>query len=147
MAEPISIYNSAPLTIGKTKVTDIGGIAILVTNKTGGDSVAGEVVKPNTAIANSVILSATSDDDIIGVFLDSGVPDGSEAWVVVSGIAYVKANASGFSKGDRIVASATTAGRVDEGNSPSTAVHFTEIGHALEDAAANTTGKVALHFN
>jgi len=37
-------------------------------------------------------------DDLLGVFLDDGVPDGAEAWVVVIGIAEVKANATGFTR-------------------------------------------------
>lgn len=132
---------------GKIKLTSIGGIAILLTNKTGAASVEGELVISSTVTANAVALAAANEADHFGFFLESGVADGSEAWIVISGIAEVKADATGYSKGDRLIASSATGGRVETGNTPSTAEHWTEIGHALEDAAANAIGKAALHFN
>lgn len=126
--------------------TFLGGWAILVTNKTGANSVQGETVIASAVTANAVALSTTSDADIIGVFLESGIADGSEAWVVIAGIAEVKADATGFSKGDRVVSSTATAGRVEANNSPAAAAHFTEVGHAFEDAAANAVGKCNIHF-
>lgn len=130
----------------KMKLTAIGGMAVSLTNKSGAVSVKGEGVEVDTVTDNAVNLTETSDAFCIGFFLDANVQDGEEAWIVVSGIAVVKADAGGFSKGDRLTTSSATAGRVQINNSPSTAVHFTEIGHALEDAAANATGKAAIHF-
>lgn len=131
----------------KSKLTLIGGFAIKLTNKTGANSVAGEVVKVDTANDNAVVLNNTSGDALFGVFLDSGIADGAEAWVVISGIAEVKADAGGFTRGDRLIASTVTAGRVEFSNTPAVAVHFTELGHAFETAAANALGKAVLHFN
>jgi hypothetical protein len=128
-------------------ITDIGGIAIKLTNKTGSSSVKGEVVKPNAALANSIVKNGISGTEAIGVFLDSDIADGSEAWIVVTGIAEVRADAAGFSIGDRLIASSATTGRAETNNSPANTVHFTEIGHTLENAAANALGKCALHFN
>ena len=131
----------------KVRITDIGGIAILLTNKTGNASVQGEVVKNNSGQDNSVILTGTTDGFMLGVFLESGIADGQEAWVVIMGIAEVKADATGFTRGDRVIGSTATAGRVETDNTPAVAAHFTEAGHALETAAANAVGQCALHFN
>jgi hypothetical protein len=131
----------------KIKVTDLGGIAVKLTNKTGGLSVAGEAVKTDTVLDDSVVLVAANGDEIIGLFLDDGIADGQEAWVVIAGISLVKADPNGYSKGDRIVISTTTNGRGVANNAPAVAAHFTEIGHALQDAAANSTARCVLHFN
>jgi hypothetical protein len=130
----------------KIKVTDLGGIAVLLTNKSGAPSVQGEVVQADTVVDSAVDVEAASGADPIGVFLESGVADGDEAWIVFMGIALVKADATGYSKGDRVVMSTVTNGRVEANNSPSAAAHFTELGHALEDAGANAASKCMLHF-
>lgn len=131
----------------KARHTAIGGFAVQLTNKTGVDSVKGEVVIASTTTDFAVSLAPTSSDDLFGVFLDSGIPDGSEAWIVVSGRAEVKADATGFTRGARVIMSAATAGRVKIGDTPSTAEHWTEHGHAIQTAAANATGQCVIHFN
>lgn len=131
----------------KFKITSIGGYAIKLTNTTGVNTVQGEVVKSDPATNNAVILSTTSDDDILGVFLESGIVDDAEAWVVVTGIAEVKADGTGFARGDRVISSTATVGRVETDNTPAVAAHFTEVGHALERAQPNAVGKCVLHFN
>lgn len=129
------------------KVTEIGGVAVKLTNKSGVPSVQGEVVHVDSITDSAVSLETAGDDDPFGVFLDGGVADGEEAWIVFIGIALVKADANGFSRADRIVMSVTTDGRAVGNNAPSVAAHFTEVGHAFEDAAANAVGKCVLHFN
>ena len=131
----------------KTKMTAIGGYAVALTNQTGANSVAGEVVVTDAGNDSAVVLSGTTDPDVMGVFLDSGIADGAEAWVVVGGIADVLADASGFTRGDRVGSSTATAGRVETINAPSVASHFTEVGHALDTAAANSLGLCVLHWN
>lgn len=130
----------------KIKLTAIGGYAIKLTNKSGANSVAGEVVIASTANADAVASGAASELQPIGVFLDDGITDGSEAWIVVSGIADVKADGTGWALGDRIVTSAT-AKRGAVNNAPTAAVHFQELGHAIEAAAANALGRCVLHQN
>ena len=130
---------------GKIKLTSIGGIAVLLTNKSGSNSVAGDIVEASTGTVDAVALADASSNHAVGIFLDSGVVDGSEAWIVVGGIADVHMDAGGCSKGDRIITSAT-AGRGDVSNSPATAVHFREIGHAIEAAAANANARCLIHF-
>jgi hypothetical protein len=70
----------------KNKLTALGGLAIKLTNKTGSNTVQGQLVKADTANNDAVILTAISDTECFGVFLEGGIADGSEAWVVVSGI-------------------------------------------------------------
>lgn len=129
----------------KAKMTTIGGFAIKLTNKTGAPSVAGDVVIASTITTDAVVLAAASELMCVGIFLDSGIADGSEAWVVTSGIADVHMDAGGCTRGDRIVTSLTP-GRGLVNNLPAVAVHFQEIGHAVEPAAANANARCVIHF-
>ena len=82
----------------------------------------------------------------IGVFLESGVADGSEAWVVVSGIADVFIDAGGSARGDRLVTGAI-GGFATVNNNPAVAVHFQEIGHCTETRVGAGLARCILHFN
>ncbi len=127
----------------------LGGLCIKLTNKTGGNTVKGNILAVDNSVSNddSVVLAATGSDKPIGVFLDADVADGAEAWVVVSGIADVLADSNGWLNGDRVIMSmATTAGTGQASNTPVPSVHLTEIGHALEDATS-ALGRCILHFN
>ena len=130
----------------KFKITLIGGYAIKITNKSGANSVAGDVVNASTGTTDAAGLTGVSDDHPVGVFLDSGIPDGDEAWVVWGGIADVHMDAGGCLFGDRIITSATP-GRGLVNNSPAIAVHFQEMGHAIETTGANGNARCILHFN
>ncbi len=129
----------------KIGFTAIGGLAIKLTNKTGSNSVEGEIVETDATTANAVNLADAGDVQSSGVFYESGIADGSETWIIISGIAEVRADAGGFVKGDRLITSATV-GRAAVDNAPAVAVHFQEIGHAIEDAAANAIGKCIIGF-
>ncbi len=133
----------------KFKITSIGGSAIKLTNKTGGVSVAGQLVAPYSATAvDDAVKTATADsDEVIGVIYNTGVADGSEVWVVVSGIADVLMDAGGSARGDRIISS-PTAGSADVWNTGgAVATHFLEIGHCLETRGGAGLAKAVLHFN
>ncbi len=138
----------------KFKLTAIGGYAIKLTNKTGANSVAGNLVKADTATDDAVILTAATDDECFGVFLDAGITDGSEAWVVIAGIAdvlfddnvtAVRGNWNGTGQ----------AGLARTQTSPPAlgiAAHFEEIGHSIENVTAGGGGtfilaRCVLHFN
>ena len=136
----------------KSKITTLGGLAVKLTNKTGVNSVAGKLVIASTGTDNAVALTASGGVNCIGVFLDSGVADGSEAWVVVSGIANVLFDDDhGTTRGDWV--STGAAGYATSAASPAAApTHFEEIGHCLETVAAGGAGtfitaKCVLHFN
>ena len=147
----VGIDNASPTQIldikAKTGFSEIGGLLIKLTNKTGNVSVKGESVEVSIVTENAVSLCGADSLEPIGVFLEAGVADGAEAWIVIGGIAEVLADANGFSRGDWIQTS-NTAGR-GEGSAhlPNPVAHMQEMGHAIEDAAANSLGKVVLHFN
>ncbi len=131
----------------KTKLTLIGGYAIKITNKTGGNTVAGQLIKPDTLNDDAFITIAANDQEIIGIVLDAGIADGSEAWVVVAGIADVLMDAGGSASGDRAISSAT-AGSADVWNvGGAVATHFQEIGHCIETRVGAGLARCVLHFN
>lgn len=129
----------------KYKLTLIGGMAVLLTNESGGVSVAGDIVMASTGTVDAVDIAGADGLNSIGVFLDSGVAESAEAWIVVSGIADVHIDAGGCVLGDRIITGAP-AGRGTVSNLPAVAVHFQEIGHAIEGAAANANARCVIHF-
>jgi len=137
------------------RITPEGGLAVKLINKTGAASVKGSLVSSNPAVgslAGSVVLQS-NEFDTIGVFYDSGVPDGNNAWVVVSGLADVLwKNSTGSTKGNVAIADAVD-GRASDiavpSTSPAAAEHFKEIGHVLETKSGGTDILVrcVLHFN
>lgn len=144
----------APRGNQKMKITALGGLAVKITNKTGANSVAGQQVKPDTAIDDAVILTAVNDDEVMGVFLDDGVTDGSEAWVVISGIADVRFGDNvGAVRQDWVGTGASAGNAQRQAAAPgAVALHFQEIGHAIETVAAGGPGtfikaRCMLHFN
>lgn len=77
----------------KWMLTPEGGIAIKLTNKTGAASVANAAVQVSVDHANAVALAQTTVEgttaECIGAFYESGVADGSEAWIVIAGLGQV----------------------------------------------------------
>ena len=144
-----------PLSVAeKICMTKTGGIAIKLTNQTGATTVQGQIVKPDTANDDSFILCATSDAEIIGVVLESGVADRAEAWIVVSGIADVAMEDNvGATRQDVIISSPTDAGySLPSAGVPSVANHWREVGHVIESVAAGGIGtrilaRCVIHFN
>ena len=133
----------------KFKLTAIGGYAIKLTNKTGSNSVAGQLVTVYTAtsVDDAFRLSDANGDNNIGIVLDSGVADGSDTWVVTGGIADVLMDSGGSARGDRIISSAT-AGSADVWNvGGAVATHFLEIGHCLETRTGAGLARCIIHFN
>ncbi len=141
----------------KCQMTPIGGYAIKLTNTTGANTVAGQLVKADAATNDAVILTAANELECFGVFLDSGVADDAEAWVVVSGIADVAMEDNTTStRGNWVRTSITEAGYADATNAatpqPINQTHFTEIGHCIETVTATGEGthvsaRCILHFN
>jgi hypothetical protein len=133
-------------------VTEYGGIAIRLINKTGAASVKGTLVEADTAVDMAFAVAAVDALDVIGVVYEDGVADGDEAWVVIYGIAEVLLKDSTASTRHYWVQSSDVAGRADATNAaPPGAVlaHFQEIGHCLESkiAGTNVLCKIAMHFN
>ena len=136
---------------GEIKLTNIGGIAIRLINKTGAASVAGQLVDADSTTDNAVGQAGIGDVDCIGVFLDSGIADGALAWVVVGGIADVAFDDNVAAVRGNWVATGAAAGYARTAGSPAAAPqHFEEIGHCIESVAAGGGGthilaKVVLH--
>ena len=144
----------------KSGMTAIGGFAIKLTNKTGGNSAAGRLVTASTGNNDAVTYVGANGLVCIGVFLDSGIADGSEAWVVVSGIADVAMETNtATTRGYWVKVSDTEAGYADATNAfpPGGTIvaledHNSEIGHCIESVAAGGAGthilaRCVLHFN
>jgi len=140
------------------KMTKDGGYAVLMLNKTGAASVRGEVVTPynDTAIDNAVEKIVKDVPNPIGVFEESGIPDGQYAWIVVSGRAYVYfvGNttrghlARGFLTADGASYVAGQALSETVPTSPfATDKHFYEIGHVMESRTGAGLALTDLHFN
>ncbi|KKL81598.1 hypothetical protein LCGC14_1993200, partial [marine sediment metagenome] len=68
----LQIANSTEFN-AKSKMTSIGGFAIRLTNKTGSNSVAGQLVQTDTSQNDAVKLTGIDEEETIGVFLDGGV--------------------------------------------------------------------------
>ena len=143
------------LSTAKTKITVTGGIAILLTNKTGANTIQGQIVKADTATDDAVILASAADDEAFGVFLEAGIADGSEAWVVVSGIADVAFDDNVAAVRGNWVATGVLAGYARTQAAPpalGVAAHFEEIGHCIQSVSAGGAGthilaRCVLHFN
>lgn len=140
--------SSGPLSVNdKSSMTAIGGFAIKLTNKTGTTTVAGQLVQADTTTDFAFATAASAADDVVGIVLDAGVGDGSEAWVVVSGMADVLVDSGGCTRGDRLIAS-TTSGSAEVWNTGgAVATHFLEIGHCIETVVGTGLARCILHFN
>ena len=139
----------------KFKITTIGGYAVKLTNQTGANTIAGQLVKADTASDDAVILTAAGDNECFGVFLDSGIADGSEAWVVISGIADVAMeDNTAATHGNWVQTSDAEVGYANATSATPAAApaHFEEIGHCIESVAAGGGGthilaRCIVHFN
>ena len=140
----------------KVRITPEKGLALKLINKTGGASVKGEVVTNSPTTSNAVSKIVVDIPNPIGVFYESDIADGEEAWVVVSGIAdvYYVGNttlghlARGFLTAD--------GGSYVTGQALSEAIpvspfdvdkHFYELGHVLESRVGAGLAKTILHYN
>ncbi len=140
-----------PFSMGeKICMTALGGLAIKLTNKSGGVTVQGQLVfaYSATAVDGAFDVAGLSQDNVIGIVLEAGVADGSEAWIVISGIAEVLMDAGGSVRGDRIISSGNIAGSGDVWNAGgAVATHFLEIGHCIESVGGIGLARCIVHFN
>lgn len=140
----------------KVMFTPEGGIAVRMTNRTGVVSVKGEVVCNSSSYPNAVTKIVKDVPNPIGVFYTSGIKEGQEAWVVVSGIAdvYYVGNTTlghlsrGFLTADGgSYVSGQAMSEAVPGSPFSADKHFFEIGHVLEARTGAGLAKTILHFN
>lgn len=142
---------------GNARITNEGGFAYRLYNKTGSASQKGLIVRSSTAMASSVTVADAGIPDPIGVFYEDGVPDGSLAWVVTNGIAdvlledstaatlryWVKMSENQNGRADASIA-APSGGAIGELEE-----HMHEIGHSLESqsAGSDVLCRILMHFN
>lgn len=120
----------------KVKMTELGGFAVLMINKTGATSVKGTVVAVSATTDNGCAIADTSADDVLGVIYNSGIADGSPVWVVVGGIAEVLIeNATAANLRAYVSMSTTVAGRV---NAAGIAASTLDIGSCIKAVVAGT---------
>ncbi len=144
----------------RVQITPIGGIAIKLTNKTGSNTVQGQLVRADSANDDAFQLIVADGEECFGIVLEAGVADGSEAWIVVSGIADVAMqDNTAATHGNWLRTSITEAGYANATNAsppgggiPELDRHMKEIGNCIETVAATGGGthilaRCVLHWN
>jgi hypothetical protein len=133
-------------------ITELGGYAVKIKNKTGAPSVKGSVVSVSAGTAVSVILQ-NNEYDAIGIMYSNGIADNSDCFVITTGMAQVLwKNATTSTMGYVALCDAVD-GRASDIDVPSgnpvVAQHFKEIGHVMETqgGGTNVLVKCAIHFN
>jgi len=145
----------ASSSIGSAKMNSDGGYMVRMTNRTGGTSVKGEVVCASSSYNSAVAKIVQNVPDPIGCFYESGIADGAEAWVVVSGRAqvYFIGNtthghlARGFVTSDSGYVTGQALSEAVPSSPFATDKHFYEIGHVIESRTGAGLAWTMLHFN
>ncbi|KKK81974.1 hypothetical protein LCGC14_2808000, partial [marine sediment metagenome] len=130
----------------KVGMSPLGGICIKLTNKTGANTVQGNLVRADTATDDAFILTGALDDEYIGVVLEAGVSDGSEAWIVVHGIADVLFDDNVTAVRGNWVGTGQAGLARTQAAPPAlgVAAHFEEVGHSIENVTAGGGGTFIL---
>jgi hypothetical protein len=135
----------------KIRLTAEGGIAVLWTNGTGAVTIKGTVVDLDSSNDTFEVCPA-NDIDAVGIVYESGIAAGSEAWVVILGVAEgLLEDSTAGTAGYWCGISTTQAGRFTANAiSPANQTrHFQEMGHCLQNVAAGTDQlcRLVLHWN
>jgi hypothetical protein len=157
MALPNHVVHASTDGAPKVTFTPEGGLAIKLTNKTGGASVKGTVVSLATGTNEAFIVTPADGVHPVGAVYDNGIADASECWIVIAGRAQVLLeDGTSATKGYWVKVSDSDNGRCDATNAdpPGGTIsaledHMSEIGHCLEDQSSGTDvlAYVLLHFN
>lgn len=134
----------------RIRYTSEGGIAIRLTNKTGGNSVKGQIVSLSDTYDNSVMTIPANGKMPCGVMYEAGIADGSSCWVVIHGRAQVLLKDGVAGVRGYWLGVSDTAGRADCLSDPgSQTVYDREIGHCMEAQTSGTDVLVfgILHYN
>ena len=143
----------------KMMITELGGLAISLINKTGTTSVKGMLVEPDGGVDSAFDIVPVDGVDCIGVVYgdDEGsqVADAVACWVVIAGIAQVLFE-SATTREHMARMGVAADGNDTAGYAMSEAVptspfsidkHFAEIGHVIESIGGSGLAKCVLHFN
>jgi len=128
--------------------TPLGGLAIRMSNKTGSTISKGVLVKASTIDDNAVVLATSTDAIVMGVAYDD-ISDGSEGWIVISGIAEVLPFSDDTpAKGDIVRIHSSQDGIGDFSTTPSSTfeLHSREIGYCVKSAEMGQLARVILRF-
>lgn len=137
---------------GELLVTDFGGIAVRLFNRTADVTKKGSVVAPSFDQPGAFCLVVANAQDPMGILLEDDIPIGGKAWVVINGMVDVLLeNGTAATRGYWARGSTSDAGRADITNSgpPGNSIqHYSEIGHSLETKSAGTDVlcRIMIHF-
>ena len=131
-------------------LTREGGLALRLTNKTGGASVKGTLVEGSAGTDNAFTTTVVDTVECFGVVYEDGIADGSECLVVIGGRCQVLLKDATASTRGNWVETSDVVGRADATSaSPAAApTHFKEIGHCIESKGADTDvlAFIMMHF-
>ena len=121
-------------------LTPEGGLALRLTNKTGGTSVKGTIVEAHAATNNAFRVCDANSVEAFGIVYEDGIADGAECIVVIGGRCQVLLKDATLSTRNNWAGVSDVAGRADcTGVSPpAQPAHFKEIGHCIESKGADT---------
>ena len=134
--------------------TNEAGLQIKLTNKTGGASIKGYLVKPSGSTARAFDLVDLGGPDIMGIVYESGIADGQECWVWLQGVVQIyfigNTTMEHFARMG-ISGDGGAAGQAVSEAKPSspfaTDKHFQEVGHVVESRVGAGLALTVLHFN
>lgn len=142
--------------IGYDPATGERGTQMRLINKTGSNSVKGTVAEADDAVDQAFDVIPANEPDPIGIVYESGVADGSEAWVWMPGslCQVLLEDGTAATRENWVYISQTDAGRADATNStpPGGTIsaledHFEELGHAAETQGSGTDVLALIHFH
>lgn len=140
----------------KFKLTNEGGYAVKMTNKTGANSIKGILVDVSDTVDNAFKIEESDGIDVIGVVYEDGITDGDDCWIVIEGTAEVLLKDGTAATRNYWVKTSDVAGRADAtnpappgGTIAALSEHFGEIGHCLESKTSGTDilCKIIIHKN
>lgn len=138
----------------KVMFTPEGGLAVKLTNKTGGNSIKGYIAHTSPGTDDAFQLAPDDTPDPIGVIYEAGIADGAECWIVIQGIVEVYFEAA-TTRGEFARVQVNTDGgtvgvAVSEAmpTSPfATDKHFQEVAHILESIGGAGLARCIIHLN
>ncbi len=148
---PIQVFGN-----NKVGISELGGVAVKLVNKTGAPSVKGTIVIADTTTDDAFDIAGADAVMPIGIVYDDGIADGSECWIIIYGVADVLLKDTTASTHGNWAYVSDAAGRAEAtlatppgGGIPELDIHMGEVGHALESKGADTDvlARVSLHFN
>jgi hypothetical protein len=156
MAKSFGIERTTPIFVwDNVALTELGGLAVKLTNKTGSNSIKGTVVKASTT-DDLAFAAQAAQYESFGIVYEDGIADGSECFIVVQGVAEVLLEDTTAAEHGNWVYCSTVDGRANAtlpfppgGGIPEHDEHFKEVGHCLQTVSSGTDvlAKCVLHFN